>query len=39
MIVQMLLPPKYEDVIAMPAPAAAAAAASAGDEPPEYTEH
>jgi len=38
MIVQMLLPPKYEDVIAMPAPAAAAAA-SAGDEPPEYTEH
>lgn len=33
---EMLLPPKYEDVIAMPA--AAAAAAAAGDEPPAYTE-
>lgn len=30
---QMLLPPKYEDVIAMPA-----AAAAACDEPPAYTE-
>lgn len=29
----MLLPPKYEDVIAMPA-----AAAVGGDEPPAYTE-
>jgi len=35
----MLLPPKYEDVIAMP-PQSAAAAAAAGDvDPPAYSEN
>jgi len=32
--VQMLLPPKYEDVIAMPS----SAAATAGPQPPAYSE-
>lgn len=39
---EMLLPPKYEDVIAMPASSASSsvAAAAAGDDgPPAYTEH